>query len=141
MGSSKTKLKDYAVTPKQWIIFASCCVFVFFVYIFSLFNNNITYDSVYEYFLIKHSFAEMWQLIPEDYSPPFYSVSLKLFAEVFGYSLPVNQDISASVSGSPPSLSGRAPKTSSEEDPVCSLRNSMISLMEWFSPVPTGSRL
>ena len=89
MGNSKTKLKDYAVTPRQWIIFASCCVFVFFVYIFSLFNNNITYDSVYEYFLIKHSFAEMWQLIPEDYSPPFYSVSLKLFAEVFGYSLPV----------------------------------------------------
>lgn len=71
------------------MIFAGACVFIFFVYTFALFNNNITYDSVYEYFLIKHSFSEMWQLIPEDYSPPFYSVSLKLFAEVFGYSLPV----------------------------------------------------
>ena len=91
MEKSKVQLNDKnnAITPKQWIIFGGACVFMFFVYIFALFNNNITYDSVYEYFLIKHSFAEMWQLIPEDYSPPFYSVSLKLFAEVFGYSLPV----------------------------------------------------
>ncbi|MCR5614896.1 MAG: glycosyltransferase family 39 protein [Saccharofermentans sp.] len=89
MEKNKLKVDNSGITAKQWIIFAGACVAMFFIYTFALFNNNITYDSVYEYFLIKHSFAEMWQLIPEDYSPPFYSVSLKLFASVFGYSLPV----------------------------------------------------
>ena len=77
------------LTVRQIVLFVISCLFVFFVYIFALLNNNITYDSTYEYFLIRHPFNEMWNLIPEDYSPPLYSVILKLFAELFGYSLPV----------------------------------------------------
>ena len=77
------------LTVRQIVLFVISCLFVFFVYIFALLNNNITYDSTYEYFLIRHPFNEMWTLIPEDYSPPLYSVILKLFAELFGYSLPV----------------------------------------------------
>jgi len=53
------------------------------------FDKMITYDSSYQYGLTRHSWAEIWRLLPEDYSPPLYTVLLKLVCMVFGYSLKV----------------------------------------------------
>lgn len=50
-------------------------------------SEDIFYDSSYQYFLTQHNFAEITQLIPEDYSPPLYAYLLKLFTLVFGDSL------------------------------------------------------
>ncbi len=45
------------------------------------------YDSAYQYYLDLHPFGRMMDLIKEDYSPPLYSVALKVFSLIFGNSL------------------------------------------------------
>lgn len=49
--------------------------------------DYINYDSSYQYFLTQHSMGELLSLLPEDYSPPFYAVTLKLFTMLFGETL------------------------------------------------------
>lgn len=56
--------------------------------------DNINYDSTYQFFLTKHSMKEIWELLPLDYSPPFYAVALKLYSIVFGDSLLVLRSFS-----------------------------------------------
>lgn len=50
-------------------------------------EDSISYDNSYQYFLNLHSWKEMFSLILVDYSPPLYSVVLKLFSMVFGTGL------------------------------------------------------
>ncbi|MBE6902973.1 MAG: glycosyltransferase family 39 protein [Ruminococcaceae bacterium] len=50
-------------------------------------KDFINYDSSYQYFLMQHPFEEMLRLLPEDFSPPMYAVTLKLFTDVFGNTL------------------------------------------------------
>ncbi|MBR1797441.1 MAG: glycosyltransferase family 39 protein [Clostridiales bacterium] len=47
----------------------------------------VTYDNSYQYYLNLHSWKEMLGLVLQDYSPPLYSVLLKLFSVVFGCDL------------------------------------------------------
>lgn len=54
-------------------------------------ENYLSYDSSYQYALNLHSFSEIWELLPYDYSPPFYAIALKLFCCVFGNSLLVTR--------------------------------------------------
>ena len=53
------------------------------------YDSIITYDSSYQYALMQHSWAEIWRLLPEDYSPPLYAVMLKSSCVMFGHTLKV----------------------------------------------------
>ncbi len=44
----------------------------------------LTYDSAYQYALTSHSFKEIFALLPQDYSPPFYAILLKCISLLFG---------------------------------------------------------
>ena len=48
-------------------------------------HKCISYDNAYQYFLNQHSWSEMFSLILVDYSPPLYSIVMKLYSTVFGY--------------------------------------------------------
>lgn len=80
---------------KSWIkenyLFLLIWVLITAAVIIFMFPNSsadyISYDSSYQYFLTQHSFSEIWKLIPEDYSPPFYAVALKIYSLIFGNSL------------------------------------------------------
>lgn len=50
-------------------------------------ENYLSYDSSYQYGLTQHSFSEISELLLYDYSPPFYSITLKLYCTIFGSSL------------------------------------------------------
>jgi len=50
-------------------------------------HDTISYDNAYQYFLNLHSWKDMFSLILVDYSPPLYSIVMKLFSMVFGTSL------------------------------------------------------
>ena len=47
----------------------------------------ISYDNAYQYFLNQHSWGDMFSLILVDYSPPLYSIVMKLYSLVFGTGL------------------------------------------------------
>lgn len=61
------------------------CVFVFPTFTYDF----LSYDSSYQYALTQHSIPEIIELLPYDYSPPFYAITLKLFTMAFGNSLVV----------------------------------------------------
>ena len=58
------------------VLFFLCCA-----------EDIINYDSSYQYFLTLHDFDEIFRLLPEDYSPPFYAVILKIWTMLFGETL------------------------------------------------------
>lgn len=49
--------------------------------------DYLSYDSSYQYALEQHTIPEIWELLPYDYSPPFYAIALKLYCMVFGHTL------------------------------------------------------
>ncbi|MCM1330511.1 MAG: glycosyltransferase family 39 protein [Ruminococcus sp.] len=69
------------------IIFAVLSVVEIAVIFPIMYGDFLSYDSSYQYGLTRHTLSEIWRLLPEDYSPPFYSVALKLYCMVFGYTL------------------------------------------------------
>ncbi len=76
------------------ILFLSACIFSI-IYILPPFNKDIiNYDSAYQYCLTVKSPSEIARLIPEDYSPPLYSIILKLWTLIFGNSLAVMRSAS-----------------------------------------------
>lgn len=60
------------------LLFFKCCT-----------ADIINYDSSYQYFLTLHDFEGIFRLLPEDYSPPLYTVIVKLWTLIFGPSLKV----------------------------------------------------
>lgn len=62
--------------------------------VFSL-ESLVWADEAYTFALIRHSFAEIWQITAADVHPPLYYFLLKLLAAPFGYSLPVCRMLSA----------------------------------------------
>ena len=56
--------------------------------------DSINYDSAYQYALTQHTISEIWELLPYDYSPPFYAIALKLYTMIFGSSLIVMRTFS-----------------------------------------------
>ena len=59
-----------------------------------MYGNFLSYDSSYQYGLTLHTIPEIWRLLPEDYSPPFYAIALKLYCMVFGHTLVVMRTFS-----------------------------------------------
>ena len=52
-----------------------------------VFNSNVWFDEAYTISLIRHSYSEIIEILKTDMHPPLYFLSLKLFCDVFGYSL------------------------------------------------------
>lgn len=52
-----------------------------------LFSESIWFDEAYTLSLIKHSFSEILKILASDMHPPLYFLSLKVFCNIFGYSL------------------------------------------------------
>lgn len=70
------------------LILALVMLAVSVIHILPPFNADIiNYDSSYQYFLTKHSLSDIMKLLPEDYSPPLYTLLLKLWTYIFGSSL------------------------------------------------------
>ena len=75
-------------TTLTYVVIAGIMTAALFVWSFLLCSADCTaYDDSYQYFLNLHSWSEMFELIKLDYSPPLYSIVLKLYSEVFGTSL------------------------------------------------------
>lgn len=62
--------------------------------VFSL-NTAVWADEAYTFALIRHSFAEIWNITAADVHPPLYYFLLKLITAPFGYSLLVCRFVSA----------------------------------------------
>lgn len=72
----------------RFVIFIVCLSLLSVVHILPPFCKEIiNYDSAYQYCLTLKSPSEIALLIPEDYSPPLYTVFLKLWTLIFGESL------------------------------------------------------
>ena len=59
-----------------------------------IFNDNLWFDEAYTLSLIQHSFSEIIKILKTDMHPPLYFISLKVFCEIFGYSIPITKAFS-----------------------------------------------
>lgn len=84
MQTIKERLKSH----RAFIIIFLCACLLSVIHILPPFNMDIiNYDSAYQHCLTVQSPSEIARLIPEDYSPPLYTIFLKLWTLVFGTSL------------------------------------------------------
>ena len=86
MNRQKSFLKSEKFFFILFIIMAAVGIFI---YLPSCYDKIITYDSSYQYGLTRQSWSEIWRLLPEDYSPPLYTVILKISCMIFGHTLKV----------------------------------------------------
>ena len=86
MQKSKSFFKSETFFFIVFVLLSAVGVFINLPYCY---DKVITYDSAYQYSLTVHSWKEIWRLLPEDYSPPLYTVILKLVCIVFGHTLKV----------------------------------------------------
>lgn len=84
MSKAKAYLKENLILV---IAFAVASIIETAVIFPIMSGDYLSYDSSYQYGLTQHSFSEILELLPYDYSPPFYAIALKLYCMVFGSSL------------------------------------------------------
>lgn len=75
----KSRLKNKLI----YIVFAVCAVLPLCL----LFSKEIWFDEAYTLSLIQHDYGEIIDILKNDMHPPLYFLSLKLFCEIFGYTL------------------------------------------------------
>lgn len=81
-------IKERFKANRVFIIIFLCACLLSVIHILPPFNIDIiNYDSAYQYCLTVQSPSEIARLIPEDYSPPLYTILLKLWTVAFGTSL------------------------------------------------------
>lgn len=91
MNAIKERLKSNRV----FIIIFLFASLLSLIHILPPFSADIiNYDSAYQYCLTVQSPSEIARLIPEDYSPPLYTILLKLWTLVFGTSLAAMRSMS-----------------------------------------------
>ncbi|MCH5180205.1 MAG: glycosyltransferase family 39 protein [Erysipelotrichales bacterium] len=56
-----------------------------------IFSKSIWFDESYTLALIKHDYTDIVRILKLDMHPPLYFLSLKLFCDIFGYSLVVTK--------------------------------------------------
>lgn len=82
------KIKEWLIKNYLFVIIWALCTTILSVFVFPKFSADcINYDSSYQYFLTQHSVAEIWELLPQDYSPPVYALLLKFYTMIFGNTL------------------------------------------------------
>ena len=63
--------------------------------LFGCFQESLWFDEAYTVGIVQHNWTELLRISVSDVHPPLYYLMLKLFCEVFGYSLPVMRVFSA----------------------------------------------
>lgn len=67
------------------------CYIVFIILstlpVFLIFSKDVWFDETYTLALIQHDYKEIIEILKLDMHPPLYFISLKLFCDIFGYSL------------------------------------------------------
>lgn len=56
-----------------------------------IFNDNIWFDESYTLSLIQHDYNDIIEILKSDMHPPLYFLSLKVFCNIFGYSICVSK--------------------------------------------------
>lgn len=85
-----TEKKSFWRENRLYIIIWAAAEVFSVLHLLPPFNADIiSYDSSYQYFLTRNSLAEIWRLIPTDFSPPLYALVLKLWTMLFGDTLAV----------------------------------------------------
>lgn len=64
---------------------------LFFLSIGLVFSKSIWFDESYTLALIRHDYFDIISILRDDMHPPLYFLSLKLFCQIFGYSLTVTK--------------------------------------------------
>ena len=64
---------------------------LFFLSIGLVFSKSIWFDEPYTLALIRHDYFDIISILRDDMHPPLYFLSLKLFCQIFGYSLTVTK--------------------------------------------------
>ena len=91
MSKAKKYIKENYLLIIMFIVLSVIEITVIFPIMYS---DSLNYDSSYQYGLTLHTIPEIWRLLPEDYSPPFYAIALKLYCMVFGHTLTVMRTFS-----------------------------------------------
>ena len=60
-----------------------------------VFSRTLWFDEAYTLSLIRHGYGEITEILKTDMHPPLYFLSLKLFCDIFGYSLTATKIFSA----------------------------------------------
>lgn len=79
----------YHISP--YILFAVLSAFSLCL----IFSHSVWFDEAYTLSLIQHSYGEITEILKTDMHPPLYFLSLKLFCEICGYSIPATKIFSA----------------------------------------------
>lgn len=75
----KSRLKNKLI----YMVFAVCALLPLSL----LFSREIWFDEAYTLSLIQHDYGEIIDILKTDMHPPLYFVSLKLFCDIFGYTM------------------------------------------------------
>ena len=76
----RLNIKTLSIIYFSWNLI--CIIFL------SFYNETFWYDEAYSIGLVKMSFKEIWDMTAFDVHPPLYYFILKVFASIFGDSLP-----------------------------------------------------
>ncbi|MBD5384673.1 MAG: glycosyltransferase family 39 protein [Ruminococcaceae bacterium] len=82
------KNKSWFRANSVYVILFACACVLSVIHILPPFDMDIiNYDSAYQYWLTVQTPSEIARLIPEDYSPPLYTIIIKLWTLMFGGNL------------------------------------------------------
>lgn len=86
MSTQNKPNKETYIFGGLWLLFMAAASAFFFIF---QTHHAADYDSTYQYFLCRHSWKDMYDLLLQDYSPPLYAIALKAYSVVFGTDLNV----------------------------------------------------
>ena len=84
MSTKRTINKETYIFGGIWLLLTAISAAVFFIF---QTYHAVDYDSSYQYFLCRHSWKDMFDLLLKDYSPPLYAVVLKAYSLLIGTSI------------------------------------------------------
>lgn len=84
MSTKNRSTNENLIFGGIWLLFMALTLIAFVSF---QSYDSIDYDSSYQFFLVQHSWKDMYRLILEDYSPPLYAVLLKVYSSLLGTSL------------------------------------------------------
>ncbi len=78
------KLPVTLTLQKERLVFLLILIFATVFYLFNINYSDIWIDETFTKALVNHSFSDMIGLLKNDFHPPLYFFSLKIFVSIFG---------------------------------------------------------
>lgn len=75
---------------KNKLLYTLICL-LFLLSVGLMFSNGVWFDESYTLALIKHDYLDIISILKDDMHPPLYFLCLKIFCDIFGYSLVVTK--------------------------------------------------